>query len=96
MLRDLIGPEMMAPVAGTSAEPVHYKPYGVLYHHGGSADSGHYSVDVLHSNGESGNGEAWLRIDDESVSVVRHDDVFGGHDNDRCVSMLFYCRTAPP
>jgi ubiquitin carboxyl-terminal hydrolase 10 len=96
MLRDLIGPEMMAPVVGTSAEPVHYKLYGVLYHHGGPAGSGHYSVDVLHSNGERGNGEAWLRIDDESVSAVQHDDVFGGHDDDRCAYMLFYYRTASP
>ncbi|KAH9987493.1 hypothetical protein BJV77DRAFT_1070467 [Russula vinacea] len=35
-----IPPEMMAPVAGKSAEPVYYKLYGVLYHHGKSAGSG--------------------------------------------------------
>jgi hypothetical protein len=33
------------------------------------------------------------------VSAVRHEDVFGGYDSeqvgDRCVYMLFYCRTAP-
>jgi ubiquitin carboxyl-terminal hydrolase 10 len=90
----------MAPVAGKSAEPVYYKLYGVLYHHGESAGSGHYSVDVLHPNRDSGSGEGWLHIDDESVKAVWHEDVFGGHDNERrgderCVYMLFYCRTAP-
>ena len=99
MLRDLVGPEMMAPVSGKSVEPVHYKLYGVLYHHGESASSRHYTVDVLHPNGESGGGEAWLHIDDETVSAVRHEDVFGGHDNERvndqCAYMLFYCRTIP-
>ena len=34
MTWDTVGPEMMAPVAGKSAEPVHYKLHGVLYHHG--------------------------------------------------------------
>jgi hypothetical protein len=44
------------------------------------------------------NGEAWLHIDDEGVSAVRRDEVFGGHNDERvdgrCVYMLFYCRTA--
>ena len=99
MLRDLVVPEMMARVAGKSAEPVHYKLYGVLYHHGKSAGSGHYTVDVLHPNGDSGDEEVWLNFDDEVVSAMRHEDVFGSHDNervdDRCAYMLFYCRTAP-
>ena len=86
----------MASVAGKFAEPVHYKLYGVLYHHGQSASSGHYTVDVLQPNG--GGGEAWLHVDDEAVSVVQHEEVFGGHNNergdDRCAYMLFYCRTA--
>ena len=89
----------MAPVSGKSAEPVHYKLYGVLYHHGESASSGHYTVDVLHPNGDSSGGEAWLHIDDETVSAVRHEDMFGGHDNERvndqCAYMLLYCRTTP-
>jgi ubiquitin carboxyl-terminal hydrolase 10 len=88
----------MAPVAGKSAEPAHYKLYGVLYHHGESAGGGHFTVDVHHPNGESGNGEAWLHIGDEGVSAVKHEDVFGGHDNewvdDRCAYILFYGRTA--
>ncbi|KAF8467101.1 hypothetical protein DFH94DRAFT_639069 [Russula ochroleuca] len=91
--------EIMAPVSGKPAEPVHYKLYGVLYHHGESAGSGHYTVDVLHPDGDSGSGESWLHIDDEAVSAVRREDVFGDHNDervdDRCAYMLFYCRTAP-
>ena len=89
----------MAPISGKSAEPVHYKLYGVLYHHGESSGSGHYTVDVLHLNEDNGSEEAWLHIDDEAVSTVRHDDVIGDHDNERvddqCAYMLFYYRTAP-
>jgi ubiquitin carboxyl-terminal hydrolase 10 len=88
----------MAPAARTSAEPARYKLYGVLYHYGESAGSGHYTVDVLHQNGDSNGGEGWLRIDDEAVSAIWHEDVFGGHDNervdDRCAYILFYSRTA--
>jgi ubiquitin carboxyl-terminal hydrolase 10 len=75
-------------------EPAHYKLYGAVYHHGDSAGSGHYTVDVLHPDGD---GEGWLHINDEAVSAVGHEDVFGGHDKERvdggCAYMLFYCRT---
>lgn len=88
----------MEPSARNSAKPAHYKLYGVLYHHGESAGSGHYTVDVLRPNEDGDSGETWLHIDDESVSAVRNEDVFGGHDNEwvdnKCVYMLFYCRTA--
>ena len=86
----------MAPIAGKSAEPVHYKLYGVLYHHSESASRGHYTVGVLHPNGDSGGGEAWLHVDDEAVSAMRHEEVSGGHDNERAddqrACMLLYCR----
>jgi ubiquitin carboxyl-terminal hydrolase 10 len=94
-------PEIMTPVFGKSAEAVQYKLYGVLYHHGESAASGHYTVDVLHPNRDSGGGEAWLHIDDEVVNPVQLEDVFGSHDNervdpdDRSAHMLFYCCTGP-
>jgi ubiquitin carboxyl-terminal hydrolase 10 len=90
----------MVPVSGTSAEPAHYKLFGVLYHRGQSTKGGHYTVDVLHRNGDGGVGKDWLRIDDEAVSAVRHEDVFGSHGNEQvdhqCAYMLFYCHTAPP
>ena len=88
----LVGLEIMADVSGKSTKPVHYKLHGVLYHRGG-----HYTVDVLQQNDDSGGGEAWLHIDDEVVSAVRHEDVFGDNENervnDRCAYMLFYSHT---
>ena len=101
MLRTLhlsVGSEIMAGVSGKSTKPEHYKLHGVLYHRGESVGSdGHYTVDVLQQNGDSGGREAWLHIDDEVVSAVRHEDVFGDNANervnDRCAYMLFYCRT---
>ena len=80
------------------SEPPHYKLYGVLYHHGESADSGHYTVDVLHPNGNGDTGEGWLHIDNEVVSRMRREDVFGEHGSERvagerCAYLLFYCRT---
>jgi ubiquitin carboxyl-terminal hydrolase 10 len=89
----------MVPVAGKSAESAHYRLYGVLYHHGKSAGRGHYTVSVLHPNGDSGVEDAWMHIDDEIVRAVGHEEVFGGPDNEReddqCAYMLFYCRAAP-
>ena len=91
-------PEILAPDSQPSAEPVRYKLCGVLYHHGDSAGSGHYPVDVLHQNGDRYGGESWLRIDDGVVNAVRHEDVFVDRDDervdDRCAYMLFYCRAA--
>ena len=102
MLRILhlsVDSEIMAGIYGKSTEPVHYKLHGVLYHHGESPGSGHHTVDVLHLNGDSGSSDAWLHMDGESVRVVRHEDVFEGHENGRvddgCACMLFYCRNRP-
>ena len=89
----------MTPVAGKSVEPVDYKLHGVLYHHGESVGSGHYTVDVLHRNGDGGGKEGWLHIDDEAAIAVQHEEMFGNCDNkrgdDHCAYMLFYCRTTP-
>ena len=89
----------MASVSRKSAELVHYKLHGVLYHHGESASSGHHTFDVLRRNGDGNSEETWLHIDDEAVSAVPHEDVFGGNtkgpEDDRCAYLLFYCRTTP-
>jgi hypothetical protein len=62
-------------------------------------ESQHYTVDVLHLNGNrKGSGEAWVHIDDETVRAMQHEDVFGTFDDkradNRCPYMLFYCRTS--
>ena len=88
----------MAPIDGKSAEPAHYKLYGVLYHHGDSTGSGQYTADVLHQTEGGGSMDSWMGIDDEVVTTARHEEVFGGQDNkrvdDRSAYMLFYCRIA--
>lgn len=73
----------------------------VLYHHGLSASGGHYTLDVLHPNRypsvdpNAKPREGWVRIDDELVSDVRPEDVFGAserEDEARCAYLLFYQR----
>ncbi|KAN0126423.1 hypothetical protein V8E52_000063 [Russula decolorans] len=85
--------------ARQSAKPSRYTLYGVLYHHGMTSGGGHYSVDVLHPYGDGGNGEAWLHINNETVSKVGHEDVFRGLEDERAVDrsayMLFYRHTSP-
>ena len=89
----------MVPTAGGPAVPARYALHGVLYHHDTSASGGHYTVDVLDPN-THGHNEAWLHINDEIVSRVQQEDVFGGHNNEwtddrcQCAYLLFYCRTA--
>jgi hypothetical protein len=95
------GPDITVPAARQSAKPSpsRHTLYGVLYHHGMISGGGHYSVDVLHPYGDGGDGEAWLHIDNETVSKVGHEGVFRGHQDERAVDrsayMLFYHRTSP-
>ncbi|TFK67100.1 cysteine proteinase [Pluteus cervinus] len=97
-----IGSDVMAPTA-KRVVPARYKLFGALYHHGLSASGGHYTLDVLHPNRypnststAPGNKprEGWVRIDDELVSDVRAEDVFGAteRDDSRCAYLLFYKR----
>lgn len=66
----------------------------VVYHHGSSAAGGHYTLDVLHPNRNADANakarEGWIRIDDELVTDLRGEDVFGS-DRD-CAYLLFYRR----
>lgn len=97
-----IGPELMAPaVKKTGTGATRYKLFGALYHHGLSASGGHYTLDVLHPNRypnavSTKPREGWVRIDDDLVSDVRPDDVFGTPEKDdsRCAYLLFYKRVA--
>ena len=97
---DLVISDIMVPNAQPQSEPPHYKLYGVLYHHGESAGDGHYTIDILHPNGDDDTGEDWLHIDDEVVTRMGHEAVFGEDSTERaaeerCVYLLFYCRTSP-
>ena len=90
----------MVPNAQRPSDPPHYKLYGILYHHGESASSGHYTVDFLHQNGDGDTGEVWMHIDNEIVSRIGYEDVFGDNGtrevaDERCAYLLFYCRTSP-
>jgi ubiquitin carboxyl-terminal hydrolase 10 len=96
----LVISDIMVPNAQRPSKPPQYKLYGVLYHQGESVDSGHYTVDVLRSNGDRDTGEVWLHIDNEAVTRMRHEDVFGEHGteqaaDERCAYLLFYCHTSP-
>ncbi|VDB82633.1 unnamed protein product [Peniophora sp. CBMAI 1063] len=89
--------ELLYPSAQRKTMPRTYKLFGALYHHGVSASGGHYTLDVLHPNRDGVVGgagarprEAWVRIDDELVSDVRAEDVFGDAREDRCAYLLFY------
>jgi ubiquitin carboxyl-terminal hydrolase 10 len=97
---DLVISDIMVPNAQLRSEPPHYKLYGVLYHHGESAGNGHYTLDVLRQNGDGDTGEDWLHIDDEVVTRMGHEGVFGEDGTERgaeerCAYLLFYCRTSP-
>ncbi|KAJ7441669.1 hypothetical protein B0H11DRAFT_1749599 [Mycena galericulata] len=86
-----VGADVMS---GSARKAVRYKLFGAIYHHGVSAAGGHYTLDVLHPTRFGAGREGWVRIDDELVSDVRPDDVFGagGTDDARCAYLLFYRR----
>lgn len=47
-----------------------YRLIGVVYHHGKTASTGHYTVDVRRQDGQN-----WIRMDDTIIRRVRSDDV---------------------
>ncbi|CUM65553.1 uncharacterized protein PRCAT00003199001 [Priceomyces carsonii] len=79
-----------------------YRLFGVVYHHGSSAEGGHYTCDVLRSSNfreddgsESGKQEEWIRIDDTSISTIGEDDALdgGSEENTKNAYILFYQKT---
>lgn len=75
-----------------------YQLTGVVYHHGISAEGGHYTVDVLkksklmNSNGSLNNNDndEWIRIDDTLVNQIDKDEVLNGDDDSKNAYILFY------
>ncbi|ODV97335.1 hypothetical protein PACTADRAFT_49067 [Pachysolen tannophilus NRRL Y-2460] len=61
-----------------------YKLNGVVYHHGTSAEDGHYTVDVLRKAG------SWIRIDDGNIYELAEDDVLNNTDDIRSAYILMY------
>ncbi|KAJ3916133.1 hypothetical protein F5877DRAFT_91919 [Lentinula edodes] len=99
----VIGADLLSAKARSNlgSQGVKYKLFGAIYHHGISASGGHYTLDVLHPDrfpraATAKPREGWIRIDDELVSDVRPEDVFGQGDFDdggvRCAYLLFYRR----
>ena len=57
-IHGFVGLDVMAPITPkpTGPRPGSYALYGVLCHHGISESGGRYTIDVLHPNGNSGDG----------------------------------------
>lgn len=82
----------------------HYRLFGVVYHHGISAEGGHYTSDVLRKSSVFDNEEEsndkkidnqWIRIDDTQISEVEKDEVLNGGDEETTKNayILFYQKT---
>ncbi|EEB07332.1 ubiquitin carboxy terminal hydrolase Ubp3 [Schizosaccharomyces japonicus yFS275] len=76
--------------------PARYQLTAVVYHHGLSAQGGHYTVDVHQHDGSS-----WIRIDDTTIRTISESDVEvteneatvnSSASSDRCAYLLFYTR----
>lgn len=82
---DLIIPkEVMARDTGM---PIKYQLVSVVYHHGSSADAGHYTSDIY-------NAGQWWRIDDTAVKQIQNEVVLnaGTEENIKNAYILLYRR----
>ncbi|KAK6202550.1 uncharacterized protein RJT21DRAFT_84205 [Scheffersomyces amazonensis] len=69
-------------------EELIYRLTGVVYHHGSSAEGGHYTSDVLKKSCNE-----WVRIDDTLIKSVSEDEVLGGpEENIKNAYILMYER----
>ncbi|KAG8733076.1 hypothetical protein FRC11_008841 [Ceratobasidium sp. 423] len=84
-----IRPEIISPTRRTK-QPIKYKLYGVVYHHGKHATGGHYTIDVLRQDHSE-----WVRIDDTHIEPVTEKDVTAHEKHaklDKTAYLLFYRR----
>ncbi|KAK6464916.1 hypothetical protein DFJ63DRAFT_285159 [Scheffersomyces coipomensis] len=70
-----------------------YRLIGVVYHHGSSAEGGHYTCDVLKKSNTITNKVEWVRIDDTLIKTISEDEVLGGpEENIKNAYILLYER----
>lgn len=96
-----IPPEVLSPLARKQSTGENYRLIGVIYHHGVSAEGGHYTCDVLRKSSlydteeesrKKKSDNEWIRIDDTLVSVIDKEDVVTNNSQDATKSayILFY------
>ena len=75
------------------AEGLNYRLFAVVYHHGQSSGSGHYTIDVLRQNHKQ-----WVHIDDIAMDLLSEKDVvitnssqINNHD-DKVAYLLLYSK----
>ncbi|KAG7194549.1 uncharacterized protein KQ657_004764 [Scheffersomyces spartinae] len=73
-----IPPQIFSPQANIVEGP-RYRLIGVVYHHGSSMESGHYTCDVRVDRGPG--KEEWIRIDDTLIEAVSASDVLNSADH---------------
>lgn len=95
--------EVLSPLTKQSNRSTdnHYKLFGVVYHHGSSAEGGHYTSDVLRKSSifdseeeskEKKVDNQWIRIDDTQITNLEKEEVLNGGDEDTTKNayILFY------
>lgn len=96
-----IPPEVLSPLTRKQSTGENYRLIGVIYHHGVSAEGGHYTCDVLRKSSlydteeesrKKKNDNEWIRIDDTLVSVIDKENVVENNSEDATKSayILFY------
>lgn len=82
---DLIIPKEV--LATEPSTPIKYQLLAVVYHHGSSADAGHYTSDIH-------NAGVWWRIDDTFVKQIKNEEVLnaGTEENIKNAYILLYSR----
>ncbi|RCK57523.1 Ubiquitin carboxyl-terminal hydrolase 3 [Candida viswanathii] len=74
-------------LASEPSSPIKYQLLAVVYHHGSSADAGHYTSDIH-------NAGVWWRIDDTFVKQIKNEEVLnaGTEENIKNAYILLYTR----
>jgi ubiquitin carboxyl-terminal hydrolase 10 len=68
-------------------EPLRYRLVGIVHHHGSTPSSGHYTADVLRSEGPK---DEWISFDDGMSYTTTLEDLVNVVDHQRTAYMLLY------